>query len=322
MGISVGVAKPQTIASTGVANPGRITGVGVAQPGVISSVDIAHPGFINSGGLSYDQSQRTGNPALVSAGGGGGAPAQVYAPALDLAAIRAQARGTAESAVNPLYQRQLSDLLAREAVKRARGQADYTQNLESLDQQLQQLTEANTLTGTRTAEDTATNLGAINTAADISQQDQGTQFANDRIAQARALATNGLTTSGQGQQQTTNAKDTRLLTESRQAEDIQAKKTAQVVAKARTFEDLAKSTELGTNKTAEGKKQAKINLDRLIEDVDYEQNQGQQSLEKQRYQDVAAEQARQAKIAVQNFIAGIRDPAQRQAAYAAYGSAF
>lgn len=328
MALTVSTGGGGRVTSVGVATPGRITGVGVAQPGVISGVVNATPGRI-TGVYNADQypgpvisPAATRPPGSVYGGGGGGAPAQVYAPALDLNAIRAGARSAAESAVNPLYTQQLTTFLAREAAKRARAQQDNELAVKSLDEALAQSQEVSQLGRERTTEDVATNIGDINATADQAQNIQGQQFEDERIAEARALATGGLVGSGIGNQTQNRTLINRNTAEATQAQDVQRKKAAQELLKARSFEDLAKSDTLNIYKTKKGKEAAKIDLDRMIEDIAYEESSTRQTLEKQRYSDLAAEQARQAKIAVQNFIAGIRDPAQRQAAYAAYGNAF
>lgn len=321
MAVTVSTGGGGRITGVGVAQPGVISGVGVAQPGVITGVDVAHPPLLTNLRPAPPVAPA---PAVRPVGPqyGAGAPAQVYAPALDLNVIRANARAAAEGAVNPLYTQQLNTFLAREAQKRARAQQDYGLNVQNLDESLSQALEANALSKSRTTEDVATNIQDINNTADQVQNVQGQQFEDQRIADARALASAGLAGTGIGNQRTNRAVVDRNVTEQQQAQDILHKKVAQEVLKARSFEDLAKSGELATLKTTKGKTAAKLDLDRLIEDVDYEEKTHRNELEQRRYESLASETARQAKIAVQNFIAGIRDPAQRQAAYAAYGNSF
>ena len=104
MAISVSVANPGRISSTSVANPGRISSVGVANPGRITSVGVATPPLLTN--LRQGSTSYVPDPNFVAPRynvGGGGAPAPVYAPKLDVAAINAQARQAAEKALRQFH---------------------------------------------------------------------------------------------------------------------------------------------------------------------------------------------------------------------------
>lgn len=247
---------------------------------------------------------------------------QVYAPKLDLTAINAQARKQAEESVNPLYTKRLNDLLTRQTIKRQRGQEDLTTTNQALETALKQTQEQNAITKARTGEDVTSALGQIDLTADRSQTDVGTQFEDERLATARTLAAGGVTGAGVGEQQVRKAIEGKNVAEARQEEDFDFKRTAQNIFKARTFEDLERSTTQAGERTAEGKKAAQVQLDRLLQDVDLETEIERTGLESERYRDIASQTGSYGQRLVNEFIAGIRDPAQREAAIKTYGGAF
>lgn len=334
MAISVGVARPGPISSVTNASPGRISGVNVANPGFISGVTNNYG--IQGGAYSPTPIPLTmatapaptiQNPTLQSAEAllasiRASQPRQVYAPKLDLNAINSQARKQAEEAVNPLYTKRLNDLLARQALRKTRGQEDFTQSAQALEEALKLTEEQNLTKRARTSEDVATATGEINTVADRAQTAGGTAFEDQRLANARALAASGGAGAGAGQQVIQKAVENRNVTEQQQEEDFQGQRVAQAVMKARTFEDLAKSDIQAGKSTEKGKKQAQFTLDRLIQDIDYETEATRQDLESSRYRDVAQQSQGYGQQLVNAFIASIRDPAQRQAAAQTYGGVF
>lgn len=243
----------------------------------------------------------------------------VYAPQLDFATINAQARKSAEKAINPLYQRKLKEFVEEQKVKKARKQSEYQTAVQDLEDSLAQALGASELSRTRTSEDVATNVAQINQAEDIFQTDAGDQFNVDRAALAEQVFGSGMTTAGKGKQQVATQQAGRNTEEQRQTEQFQFNRTAQQLFKSRTFEDLLKSDELNTLATGKGKEQAKFNLDNYLQDVGFETRAKKQLLETQRLQDVLSEASRQRSSLVAKFIQGIADPAQRQAAYSAYG---
>lgn len=331
MAISVGVANPGQITGVGNAQPGRITGVGNATPGNITGVDVAHPGVLSNlraavaAPGAFDQSIAAQNAQLdalrqqnsLLASMRPAAPAKV-----DYAAINAQARRQAEESVNPLYTKQLNDMLAREAAKRQRAQEDYNLGVQNIQQQLEQTQGSNLQQRGRTAEDVATNLGQINTAADQFQTATGQQFDEQRLAQAAQLASAGLTTSGIGQQQIQQAANQQNMSEQQKEQDLQAQRTSQAVLKARTFEDLAQSDVLAGKQAEKGKAATKLNLDRLIEDIGYEQDQSQQEIQQKRLADIAARTQDYSKLGFNNYLQTIRDPRILAATAQAYGGLF
>lgn len=241
---------------------------------------------------------------------------------VDYKAINAQARQQAEESVNPKYTQQLNDMLAREAVKRGRAQQDYNLGVQNIQEQLQQTQAGNEQQRGRTAEDVATNTGIINQAADQFQTQTGQQFDEQRLQQAAQLASSGLTTSGVGQQQIQQAVNQQNVSEQQKEQDFQHQRAAQAILKARTFEDLAQSDVLAGKQAEKGKASTKLNLDRLIEDIGYEQSQAQQDIAEKRLADVAQQTQGYSKIGFNNYLQSIRDPRIRAATAQAYGAIF
>ncbi len=270
-------------------------------------------------GLNAPQSAPQTLPSIYGGGGGGYAPAPVYAPKLDVASLNAKARSAAEGAVNPYYTKLLNDFLGEQSFKRQTEQKQYETNVTNLQDSLKQTLEQNAITKTRTTEDVAQNVTDINVGADEFQQDTGQEFDVARQEQARELAAGGLT-GGIGAQKRAGAQEQRNTQESRQEKKFQAARDQQALFKGRTFEDLLKSDVNKTTETEKGKKQAKFDLDNYIKGLEFSEKQTRNTLEEQRLQRIAAEQQNQAKLLFNNYLAGISNPAQYEAAVRTYGS--
>lgn len=247
---------------------------------------------------------------------------QVYAPPLNLSSIYSQAGAKAASAVNPYYTKQLQDFQAQQAQDKALQQQQTQMNIQNLQTQLQNTLQGNSIAQARTGQDVLQNEQQIGIKADQQQQDQGTQFDQARIAQAKQLASQGLTTSGLGEQQVQGSQDTRNLQETRQAADVAQQNQAQELFKSRTFEDLARSGELAGQAEKTGETQQNFDLNKFIQGQAYSLQQQTQSLEQQRLARVSQETQNQAKLLVNQFIQSISNPAQRLAAAQQYQGAF
>lgn len=305
----------QTISSVGVAVPG--------QNGAPTLVQPKAPAAPVSAAVSANNSLQDQTNALLAQIQAltNAQQRQVYAPALDFAAINSQARAAAESNVDPYYTKQLNDFLAEQAAKTSQEQASAATNIQDLQDTLTNTLAANQTAGQRAAEDTATNEDQINTQADQFQTDNGQQFTADRLAQAKDLASKGLT-GGLGAQQEEASAAAHDTTEERAAATTDAAKQAQELLKSRTFEDLATSGNLATTAENKGEKAVNVSLADFITNSGFDTTNEENTLESQRLQAVATEQSNQAKLLVNNFINSIADPAKRQAAVQAYGGAF
>ncbi len=111
-------------------------------------------------------------------------------------------------------------------------------------------------------------------------------------------------------------------TESRAGAQTQKQKDAQELAKARTFEDLSRSSTLAAGAKEKGVKQVQVDLADFIQNQGFETEREKQQLEQQRLGAVGQEQSNQGRLLVNQFLAGISDPARYQAAVNAYGNIF
>lgn len=238
--------------------------------------------FAGAAGAAVAPTQTPNIGSIYPSTSGGGAPPPVYAPPLDISAIQAQARQSAQSAVNPYYTSLLNDFVSRQATERNQ-QADQAKLLTeqaaaNRDLQQQQIDQglgttisqaqknlADTLAGYditkgRTIEDVGNNKAQINNQADIFQTDSGTANNTARIAQSRDLATKGLT-GGLGAQQTQDAQTTRNTTEARQTDQFNQQKQQQDLFQNRTLDDLVRSAELSKTKEGQTEESAKQQAD-------------------------------------------------------------
>jgi hypothetical protein len=238
---------------------------------------------------------------------------RVYAPQKNYAAISAQSRANAESAVNPLYTSQLTQFLEGQGIKRAQQQAQYSTNISNLEESLKNKLEENRIAGDRTAEDVATKEADIANTADQYQTDTGQQFDAARLDLARKSSTGGL-----GQQAQVQAQTLRNTDEARKTTEFKQAKDQQELFKTRTFEDLARSGKLAGQSTETGKKQEKFNLDSYIANQGIDEKQYRSSQEAQRQGDILIKQNEQDRLLTNNWINSIANPAQRDAARLAY----
>ena len=244
---------------------------------------------------------------------------KVYAPALDTNAIFNKANSSASSTVNPYYTKLLKDFVNQQAQAKALSQQQTQTNVQNLQDQLAQTLAQNQTTGERATQDTATQEYNLANDATQRQAAQGTAFDQARTTEGQSLAQRGLTGSGLGNQEQATAIAGRNTNEAQQGQADQQARAGAELSKARTFEDLATSSTNAT--TAEGKavEQAKFDLNKFILGQTQDLQNEQQSLEQQRQSALTGERQKQTSLLVSNFINSISNPAQRQAAYSAYG---
>ncbi len=249
-------------------------------------------------------------------------PAPVYAPKLDIAALNAKARASAEGAVNPYYTKVLNEFLAQQAVQRQQRQTQYQTDVTNIQDTLKNTQEANKLAGERTTEDVANNRADINLNADQFQQDSGQQFDAARTQQAGDVAQAGLTGSGLGNKAQAATQTNRNQTENRQAQKFQEQHNQQEMFKGRTFADLIKSSADAAVSAEKGKTAVKFDLDNYLQNAQYQEQQQRNSLEQDRLAKIADEQRNQARLGFNQYLAGITDPAKLVAATQTYGGQF
>lgn len=247
----------------------------------------------------------------------GGTPPPVYAPKLDIAAINAQARQSAEGATNPYYTKVLNDFLAQQAFNTKQTKTQYDTDVKNYEDQLKNTVEQNAITKTRTGEDVAKNIADVNQNADQFQTDSGQAFDAQRLDLARNTSTGGL-----GQQKLETAQAGRNTQETRQVQKFQAAKDQQELFKTRSFDDLARSGKLAGEAATKGKIAAKFDLDTYIQNAAFTEKDTRNKLEASRQAEIDQKARSYAKDAYASYIRNITDPAQRLAGVAQYGSSF
>ena len=252
------------------------------------------------------------------AGLGGGGSSRVYAPKLDFGSISAKARAAAEGAVNPLYIKKLNNYLAESAAKRQQQQKQFEMTVKNLEDQLYETKQGNEISRVRTTEDVASNLEQIATEADEFQVDAGTALEDTRAALGTELGASGLR-GGLASQKVSRTVSDQNTQEQRQEQQFGRAREQQQLFKTRTFDDLLRSDELATKSTERGKGQAKFDLDSYIENLGLEERSTRDALEAERQGAIIGNERQQQGLLVRAFVDSIKNPAQREAALAAYG---
>jgi hypothetical protein len=201
-------------------------------------------------------------PNLLAGSGTNYAPPP---PNWDLNAIYNQAGGAAAGQINPYYTQQLQQFQQGQVQAKALQEQQRQLNLQNIGNQLTNTMQSNETSRGRTSQDVLQNEQQIGQQADYRQQDQGQQFDEARIAQAKQIAQGGLTGSGLGNQQTLQSQTTRNTQELRQGEQDHQQIAAQELSKARTFEDLANSDVLAKQSKTQGEKQVSLDWDKFVQ---------------------------------------------------------
>ena len=339
MSISVSVANPGSISGVSVAHPTGGVSISKANPGAITSVGNAAP-YYQTGGINGSTAGTfsltppaaapatpAANPAIAANDAAIRALAaqiksmqEATAPTPNFDAINANANARAATDVNPVYTKYLNDFLGQQAQQQATQTAIRDTNIQQAQDVLKNTQEANTVTGNRTTQDTATKEANAAQATDWRQTDQGGQYDIDRVAQAIQQAKSGTAGSGIAAGQQASSQQAFNTKESRQATQDQQQLQATELAKARTFEDLATSNKLATQKEGGEEKNINFNLSTFIQQQGMDLQNKQQQLELQRQGALAAQTQKYVKSGFQSFFNTISNPAQKAAFAKAYGS--
>jgi hypothetical protein len=251
-----------------------------------------------------------------------GAQQAAVAPNWDINSIYKQSGSAAAKQVNPYYTKQLKAFQSGQAKAKALQDQQRQLTLQGLTDSYNETLQSNQLTGERTADDVLLNQQQIGMAADQRQMDQGMQFDDARIEQAKQLAQGGLTGDGMGGQQVLESQTARNVQEGRQGEqDVQAVAQQELV-KARTFEDIGRSNVLAGGAKAKGEKQTKIDWDKFIHGQGEDLREYKDTSEKQRLERLSSVQGKITQTKINSMIRNIANPAQRAAAAQAYGGRF
>lgn len=180
---------------------------------------------------------------------------------------RSTAQAQAQAQVNPYYQSQYQRLLDKRNTDIGRSNQDADIQRQRLDQALSDALQGSDITRQRTLEDVATKEGDINTGEQQFQQDEGAQF--DQAYRALASQLGDLADTGAGRQQVRGAVNTRNVQSDRQEKQFTEQRQAVQTFKNRTFEDLARSDTQAQTATGQKKQDVQIDLDRALQDIEY-----------------------------------------------------
>lgn len=215
------------------------------------------------------------------------------------------AKTAAEKAVNPRYDRMLSEFLANATARKQNRLAVGELTRQQIGQQLTQSLEDSLTQRNRTTEDTTAAIDTINKNEGFYQTDEGQDFdANYRQAAEQLAATGGATT-GMGRQATADMVRLRNVTSQRQLDEFKGQRDAKELMKSRTFEDLARGDERAKLSAENAKKAEQFDLEAYLEDMAYEEKTKRDSIETERLVSVLDQAQQYEKTGVEQFLAGL-----------------
>lgn len=233
-----------------------------------------------------------------------------------------QARQKAEAAVTPYYQKKFAEYAAD--FNRRRGEANTGADMsrQNTDIELKNLIEGNVIEQGRTAEDVAAALYDVNNQEQQFQQGEGRAFDQQKRELEAKTAASGLATSGLGQQGIQTAQEDRNFASKGQADTFQQERQLKEQFKTRTFEDLARSDVLGKEKNVQTKKQIDFDLNKMINDLGFEEVQKNDQLRRQQLEETSKQTQDYYQMGVNEFISRLQQQGARsqdiQAAIQAY----
>lgn len=244
-------------------------------------------------------------------------------PTFDVMGNYNRSRSQAEAAVNPLYEKYLKDFLAKQQVQQQNKQQETSLTKQANALELGQTVAENDVNRNRTAEDTTNALAQIGVQEGQMQQDTGTQFDQDRRAQAETLAASGLTTSGIGQAKMFEQQDQRNISEDRQVKEFNNQRDAKKLFETRTFEDLARGDDNAKAIAAQKDTQAQFDLDSYLKELAADETIFRTDNEVKRLGDVNSQTESYAQKGTQQFLASLAGagwrPQDIALAYQVYG---
>lgn len=251
---------------------------------------------------------------------GGGGDGYIAPPKLDTASLFANARSQAATGPqSALYTKYMNDFLTQQAAQKQQQQTSYDTSITNLQDTLKNTLQGNEISGQRNLQDANNKIGDINTQSDQYQTDQGTAFDTARRADAVKQASQGLIGSGIGNQATATAAGDRNTQEARQGAAFQQQKDQTALAEGRTFEDLARSGTLATQGEAKGEQAAKFDLNNFIQNQGFDLTNFTNQNEERKQSAIEADAAQRRKLAFNDYINRITNPAQKVAAIQLYG---
>lgn len=251
-------------------------GLSAKQPTVAKPKTVATPSYQSSNTSSgvdtsaYDKQLATSNAAIAAL------QAQIAAqpklPTFNTTQGYATAQQNAQNLVDPVYVQKLQAALAPIQLGITQTQNQTATDKASIQTQLQQSLADNATAQQRAQEDQQTSLGQIGQNETNYQQDEGTQFDQARQALLGNIANSGLTTSGLGQQQDTNAIATRNQASNEQEQQFQGGRDAANTLATRTFQDLSTSSNRANTGATAASAQKDTDLQNYIDNANLQKD--------------------------------------------------
>lgn len=199
---------------------------------------------------------------------------QPYVPKLpefDILGNYTRAKNKAESQVNPLYEKKLTDFLQNQTRKITQRQNAADLERSGVAAELQALLDANNVSRTRTNEDVNQQIADINYQEGNFQKDEGQVNEAERQALIQDIASAGLTTSGLGRQRVADQQRIRNTVSERQIKAFNDDRDARELYRTRTFEDLATSDVLAQGQATRKNQGIDLDLEAYMDDLAYEE---------------------------------------------------
>ena len=260
-------------------------------------------------------------PSTFGTGVGTGYVAPPWIPSINLEEVYNQSRNSATSQVNPSFIKKLNDFFAEQTAKRGRTVADYSTNIQNINDQLQQAQEGYATQRERTTTDVEKNLGDITTGETARQTTEGRQFDTARRGAQSQLGESGLTQSGLGKQQLTDMALNRKDIEQAQKRQIEGSVYAQKTTRDRTFADLASSEAWAVKGAEKGKVVAATGRDRDLEDLMFLETKTKDEIEWARQEAIDKVTSANQQNYFRNYLKGLNQGQQEQA-NRVYGGVF
>lgn len=198
-----------------------------------------------------------------------------------------KAREMAANAVNPVYQQKLTDYVNRQQSELGRQREDTVTSKSQLDLALKQLYDDSTVNRARTTEDVTGNIRDIQDTRNYEARQEGLSFDTANRSLNESLGATGMATSGLGQQAVQESQLARRDQSNEVIRQSDNKIESQKTLMNRTFEDLTTREQRGEEKTTTSKTKLDIDLERFIEDQEFDLDQEQKSLELKKQSDIA-----------------------------------
>lgn len=205
---------------------------------------------------------------------------------LDVSGVWNKAKEMANNAVSPIYQQKMNDFIARQQVELARQKSDTDTAKGALDTTLSRNLEDTGTARTRTQEDTNTNIADINASQEFASREGGLDYDAAQRALIEGVSAAGTADTGMGRQQVNESARKYSSMSNEQVRQADNKVAASKTLLNRTFEDLEREDTRNTEDTSAKKGRLDLDLERFIEDQNFDRDQEQKNQEIQKQQDI------------------------------------